>query len=859
MIRTFSRWAAEFGASRRPWLILGKGPSYAQVDQVDTRRYGICTLNHVIRERAADLAHVIDLDVVETCATAIEANARFLVMPWLPHVNHTVSRRNLAELLADVPVLRRMAEQGRLLCYNLSSARKFYPAAPYHRSDAPWITARYFSAEAAVGLLAESGVREIRTLGVDGGSAYAMKFHDIAGTTLLANGHSSFDGQFAQIRDVVRHHGIHFGPLDVQVPARVFVGADETQTLAFRVLEYSIRRHANLSVQVERIDNDGLPAPRDSDNRARTGFSFCRFKIPALCGYVGRAVYLDADMLVFADLLDLWRRDFGGVDLLYSEYAGDQGRIPQYSVLLLNCATLQWNANDIVRGLDEGRYDYGQLMHQFCLVPAQRRQAGLPFEWNSLEHYEPGETKLIHFTDMPTQPWVSKDNRHGAIWWRCLREAIDAGEIARELVEEEVERGHVSPELPGWIGLKPLSGLGRRAAVWRPPYLQFSKATKPDTPGRWATPAKRLAPTEPHEAGHAERDLPLIGWLPKSADPNIASVRFRCLKPVEGLTKQGQAAELFSRDRASSYAVVVFSKQYDRRCQELAERLRRRGTKVVLDLCDNHFYNPYALPEYERTSDDQRRMMALCDLVICSTAALAEVVRHEGSLTYTPPVVGDPIELAEPPPRALGGDHRNLLWFGVHGSPNAPSGMTDLLRIAPLLLQLSRRYSFELVVASNSQEKYDAHIAPLPFTTRYVEWTAESFVRELAQADGVLLPISFNPYTLCKSNNRLATALFANVPVVADPIPSYREFRPYCHLGDWKEGLAAVLERTTETARRTAEGQALVRQRYSVAAVSRRWADVLAPYLRQAAPAVADSAPSRRWWRRALARLGAAS
>ena len=35
-----------------------------------------------------------------------------------------------------------------------------------------------------------------------------------------------------------------------------------------------------------------------------------------------------------------------------------------------------------------------------------------------------------------------------------------------------------------------------------------------------------------------------------------------------------------------------------------------------------------------------------------------------------------------------------------------------------------------------------------------------------------------NPFTLCKTVNRLATALLLGLPVVADMIPSYEELRP---------------------------------------------------------------------------------
>jgi hypothetical protein len=48
---------------------------------------------------------------------------------------------------------------------------------------------------------------------------------------------------------------------------------------------------------------------------------------------------------------------------------------------------------------------------------------------------------------MPTQPWVSLDNRNGSIWVRDLIAAVDSGFIARSYVEEQVRLGSVRPSL----------------------------------------------------------------------------------------------------------------------------------------------------------------------------------------------------------------------------------------------------------------------------------------------------------------------------------------------------------------------------------------------------------------------------
>ena len=144
------------------------------------------------------------------------------------------------------------------------------------------------------------------------------------------------------------------GSFDRDSPIRVYVGSQEAQMLAVKVLEFSIKSHTTADVTVfplheARID---FPMPKDARNRPRTPFSFQRFYIPALQQYQGRAIYLDSDMQVFSDITALWRLPFEGADLLAAREPGESGRRPQFSVMLLNCSELKWDLPNIIAALD---------------------------------------------------------------------------------------------------------------------------------------------------------------------------------------------------------------------------------------------------------------------------------------------------------------------------------------------------------------------------------------------------------------------------------------------------------------------------------------------------------------------------
>lgn len=440
-MQSFLEWFEATGQDKsKPWLILGKGPSFAKRDQFELKHFQTLSLNHAVREQAVTVAHMIDFDVVEACGENIDRNAKVLVMPWFPHFKNRPGTENLESLARRNSTLERLNAQGRLLWYNHSLA-------PETHGDSPVIQVRFFSSEAVLNLLAAAGVRQVRSLGIDGGNSYSSQFQDLAGTTLLSNQRTTFDVQFGEIAKILMNTGLDYAPMDVQAPVRVYVAATEAQMLAVKVLEYSIRKHASLTVQVNPLHLSGveIPTPLKPENRPRTPFSFQRFLIPALTDHEGRAIYLDSDMQVFQDIRSLWNASLEDADLLAVQEPGSTGRRPQFSVMLLNCNSLRWDIEEIVGSLNEGRLTYEQLMYDMAI--ASRIRASLDPAWNSLERYHPEQTCLLHYTDMNTQPWLSCNNPLGYLWIRDLFEAIDRKFLSASDIADHVRRGFVRPSL----------------------------------------------------------------------------------------------------------------------------------------------------------------------------------------------------------------------------------------------------------------------------------------------------------------------------------------------------------------------------------------------------------------------------
>ena len=96
--------------------------------------------------------------------------------------------------------------------------------------------------------------------------------------------------------------------------------------------------------------------------------------------------------------------------------------------------------------MNDGKYDYEGLMYDLCILAEDEIKFGVPFEWNSLEHYD-SQTRLIHYTDVYTQPWTAIGNQWGELWFDEVRLMLRDGTLAWEQLKKEVDLGYFRPSL----------------------------------------------------------------------------------------------------------------------------------------------------------------------------------------------------------------------------------------------------------------------------------------------------------------------------------------------------------------------------------------------------------------------------
>ena len=363
-------------------------------------------------------------------------------------------------------------------------------------------------------------------------------------------------------------------------PVEIFLGTEPAQYRANRVFGYSIEKvrdpgrevRIHLMSELEGFDRRGWT----------TGFTNYRFAIPALAFGRGRAIYNDEDEIYLTDPGRLFDLDLGSAGHLAISDT-------ESSVMLIDCERMApiWT-------LDEARHAWKRSLLRKA-SKATGLRGDLAPGWNARdEEFVPGESHLLHYTTLHTQPWrpfperfVYQEGAYTALWHDLEREAIARGfELFRRDAPskrfaawrarlERVARG----ELPSGIGASGQIAQSVESLVRQAKGRSFVELL-PDLRGE--------AETRPGRFGlDVERRMGLLEWLADGRDRRADGEGVVCVDGLEGLPVWDipwVIASLFERARGFVFAAV--------RCQPPPHRrflYPPAGTAFTPDWWRSHF------------------------------------------------------------------------------------------------------------------------------------------------------------------------------------------------------------------------------------------------------------------------------
>jgi len=184
-------------------------------------------------------------------------------------------------------------------------------------------------------------------------------------------------------------------------------------------------------VQITPLMLSQLPISR----RGLTEFTFSRFLVPYLCGYVGSALFMDADMVVSGDVAEL----IDSADLAYDvQVMHEQDRFEWASLMLFNNARCTVLTPEYIDDTE----------HNPLELTWARSIGDIPREWNHCVGYEPPrDAKLYHYTQgIPCWPETS-GLPEDEVWHKAL-DAATYTVTWKELMGHSV---HAKPTLRRFI------------------------------------------------------------------------------------------------------------------------------------------------------------------------------------------------------------------------------------------------------------------------------------------------------------------------------------------------------------------------------------------------------------------------
>jgi len=203
-------------------------------------------------------------------------------------------------------------------------------------------------------------------------------------------------------------------------PYKVYVGYDDKEKTYFDVLSYSIRKYATSPVDIiplkqtnlrraglyfrsQYINEDSQFVDCFDDKPFSTEFSFTRFLVPFLNQFEGYALFMDCDMFVKSDIVELFER--------YCD--------PKYAVSCVHHDHTPQHHFKMDRRIQSNYFSEDNLI------------GSIPEEWNWLDaHSNPKiDAKCVHFTTGGPiyNSWDGKreiDNKYAKEWTTLYSEMV---------------------------------------------------------------------------------------------------------------------------------------------------------------------------------------------------------------------------------------------------------------------------------------------------------------------------------------------------------------------------------------------------------------------------------------------------
>ena len=239
-------------------------------------------------------------------------------------------------------------------------------------------------------------------------------------------------------------------------------------------------------------------------------------------------------------------------------------------------------------------------------------------------------------------------------------------------------------------------------------------------------------------------------------DKVMASVWIRSLQLIPYLEKLGIKSEINTWSKETN--VAVFLRQWDKKMQKTALKLKKNGARIIVDTPVNYFSSQDLKPFKGEAKQNFESFINIADAVFCPSPYTAKFGEKVGYKTYYIP---DSIDFRHFSLRKkqLLKTKPTLIWSGV-------SIKSDVLNF---LTPAIKKHNWRVIIISD--------IAPvLDFSYSYAKWSYKTFPEILLEGDIGIFPRKIdNEYDKGHSFFKIGVFLTQHIPVICSPVPSYNE------------------------------------------------------------------------------------
>jgi hypothetical protein len=274
----------------------------------------------------------------------------------------------------------------------------------------------------------------------------------------------------------------------------VFIHTPSKHFISARVCAYSLRtrsrhpdsfeiRFLSLEETPELLQHEGGSFRwRDGARAVRwhadmpQAFVLLRLRVPELMQFEGRALLLDPDIIAIGDVWELLSRDMKGKAVFCRPWV-EMGEGFSTSVALMECSQLrhwQWREQ-----IEEVFRRERPVRSWLSLIGEDPDTIGcLEEEWNDCDRLTE-KTRLLHYTNRRTQPWLTglpyhghyirpnsvaskaaaflrlaglhRPHPHAEAFLALLREAVECEEITKQEIHQQIRLGLLRPDALAWF------------------------------------------------------------------------------------------------------------------------------------------------------------------------------------------------------------------------------------------------------------------------------------------------------------------------------------------------------------------------------------------------------------------------